>query len=162
MTLNINLTTPTKKVWDGSAEEVILPSTNGNFRIIRGHAPFLTFLDISVMRIRIYQEWIPIFVMGGFAEVENDQITILANDAQRGDEIDADLAEAELEKAQTSLLQAKNSLQQVQATHALKLAKARAIAAFEFPRWVHIPSPTFAISAQAVQSVSHLELSRRR
>ena len=84
MSLHISIIAPDRTVWDSNAEEVILPSSTGQLGILRGHAPLLTALDIGVMRVRTDKEWTPIVLMGGFAEVENDELTILVNGAEEG------------------------------------------------------------------------------
>ena len=82
MALHISIIAPDRTVWDSDAEEVILPSSTGQLGILRGHAPLLTALDIGVMRVRTDKDWTPIVLMGGFAEVENDELTILVNGAE--------------------------------------------------------------------------------
>ena len=74
MALHISIIAPDRTVWDADAEEVILPSSTGQLGILRGHAPLLTALDVGVMRVRIDKDWTPIVLMGGFAEVENDEL----------------------------------------------------------------------------------------
>ena len=97
MALHISIIAPDRTVWDSNAEEVILPSSTGQLGILRGHAPLLTALDIGVMRVRTDKEWTPIVLMGGFAEVENDELTILVNGAEEAASIDKDKAQKELE-----------------------------------------------------------------
>ena len=92
MALTVRVVAPDKTVWDSPAEEVILPSTTGQLGILSGHAPLLTALDIGVMRVRPEKEWVAIALMGGFAEVENNEVTILVNGAERGDAIDKETA----------------------------------------------------------------------
>ena len=89
MALTLKVVAPDKTVWDAPAEEVVLPSTTGQLGILGGHAPLLTALDIGVMRVRADGEWAAIALMGGFAEVEADEVTILVNGAELGDSIDA-------------------------------------------------------------------------
>ena len=84
MSLHVNIISPDKNVWDADAEEVILPSSTGQLGILTGHAPLLTALDIGVMRIRVDKEWIPVALMGGFAEIENNRLIILVNGAEEG------------------------------------------------------------------------------
>ena len=98
MALHISIIAPDRTVWDSNAEEVILPSSTGQLGILRGHAPLLTALDVGVMRVRIDKEWTPIVLMGGFAEIENDELTILVNGAEEGSKINKEEAEANLEK----------------------------------------------------------------
>jgi F-type H+-transporting ATPase subunit epsilon len=129
MTLTVRVVSPDKTVWDATAEEVILPSTTGQLGILSGHAPLLTALDTAVMRVRpsTNQDWVAIALMGGFAEVENDELTILVNGAERGDSIDLEAARADYTQAQTRANQAQNAArqEQIQATQALKRARAR-------------------------------------
>mgnify|MGYP005847194519 CR=1 FL=1 len=88
MSLQVRVIAPDKTVWEAQADEVILPSTTGQLGILGGHAPLLSALDTGVMRVRPGKEWVPIALMGGFAEVDNDLVTILVNGAERGADID--------------------------------------------------------------------------
>jgi F-type H+-transporting ATPase subunit epsilon len=127
MALTVRVIAPDKTVWDSSAEEVILPSTTGQLGILSGHAPLLSALDVGVMRVRDSKEWVAIALMGGFAEVENDEVTILVNGAERGTAIDVDKAREEFEAAtqQANKVGENDRQAQIQATQALKRARAR-------------------------------------
>lgn len=128
MALTVRVIAPDKTVWDSDAQEVILPSTTGQLGILSGHAPLLTALDIGVMRVRPSKEWVPIALMGGFAEVENDEVTILVNGAERGESIDKQQASEAFTQAQNRFDQVQNSenrQEKIQATQALKKARAR-------------------------------------
>ena len=133
MALTVRVIAPDKTVWDSSAEEVILPSTTGQLGILSGHAPLLTALETGVMRVRSADKtWVPIALMGGFAEVENNEVTVLVNGAERGDSIDRDAARAaytEAESRYNQLQQSTNKQEQIQATQAMKRARARLQAA---------------------------------
>ncbi|WP_038015765.1 ATP synthase F1 subunit epsilon [Synechococcus sp. PCC 7335] len=134
MSLVVRVVAPDKTVWDDEAEEVILPSTTGQLGILGGHAPLLTALDTGVLRVRSAEgakEWTAIALMGGFAEVDEDEVTILVNGAERGDSID----QAEAEKAYAAAQEKANSLSvedrqgTLKANQALKKARARLQAA---------------------------------
>ncbi len=127
MSLTVRVIAPDKTVWDASAQEVVLPSTTGQLGILPGHAPLLTALDTGVMRVRPDREWVAIALMGGFAEVENDEVTILVNGAYRGDTIDLEEARAAYNQALTRLDQSQNGTrqEQIQAKQALKRARSR-------------------------------------
>lgn len=125
MTLTIRVITPDKTVWDGPGQEVILPSTTGQLGILTGHAPLLTALDAGVMRVRTEGQWVPIALLGGFAEVENNEVTVLVNGAQRGDQIDPQAAQRELEGAEEAMAKAETRKAKLEATQALKRARAR-------------------------------------
>lgn len=133
MALTVRVIAPDKTVWDSSAEEVILPSTTGQLGILSGHAPLLTALETGVMRVRSADKtWVPIALMGGFAEVENNEVIVLVNGAERGDSIDRDAARVaytEAESRYSQLQQSTNKQEQIQATQALKRARARLQAA---------------------------------
>jgi F-type H+-transporting ATPase subunit epsilon len=128
MTLTVRVVAPDKTVWDSEADEVILPSTTGQLGILSGHAPLLSALDIGVMRVRPGKEWVAIALMGGFAEVENNEVTILVNGAERGDKIDKEAARTAFTEAEARFNQVQNSenrQEKIQATQALKRARAR-------------------------------------
>ncbi len=128
MTLTVRVVAPDKTVWDSAAEEVILPSTTGQLGILTGHAPLLTALDTGVMRVRVNREWTAIALMGGFAEVEDDEVTILVNAAERGDAIDLEKARAAYNEAVAKLDQVQggeNRQAQLQAERAARKARVR-------------------------------------
>ncbi|MGH1393055.1 MAG: ATP synthase F1 subunit epsilon [Trichormus sp.] len=129
MTLTVRVISPDKTVWDAEADEVILPSTTGQLGILSGHAPLLSALDIGVMRVRANknQSWQAIALLGGFAEVEENEVTILVNGAERGDSIDLEAARADYNQAQAKLSQvaAGDRQAQIQANQAFKRARAR-------------------------------------
>lgn len=131
MALTVRVIAPDKTVWDADAEEVVLPSTTGQLGILGGHAPLLTALDTGVMRVREDKEWVPIALMGGFAEVESDEVTVLVNGAERGDSIDLDEAKANYAKAEERVNNAPRDDRRevIQANRELKQARARLQAA---------------------------------
>jgi F-type H+-transporting ATPase subunit epsilon len=132
MALTVKVITPDKTVWDDQVEEIILPSTTGQLGILSGHAPLLTALEVGVMRVRPSKDWKSIALMGGFAEVENNEIKILVNGAELGDKIDQDAARTEYEKAQARWQQVENSenrQEKIQAENSMKKARARLQAA---------------------------------
>jgi len=128
MALTVRVITPDKIVWDDQVEEVILPSTTGQLGILTNHAPLLTALDIGVMRVRPGKDWQNIALMGGFAEVENNEVKVLVNAAELGAKIDRDKARAEFEQAEQRLgeaIRGTNRQEEIQATQAVKRARAR-------------------------------------
>jgi F-type H+-transporting ATPase subunit epsilon len=129
MTLTVRVISPDKTVWDAQADEVILPSTTGQLGILTGHAPMLSALDTGVMRVRATKNsnWQAIALLGGFAEVEEDEVTILVNGAERGDAINLEEARQAYNESQTKLNQvaAGDRQAQIQANQAFKRARAR-------------------------------------
>lgn len=132
MVLTVRVISPDKTVWDAEAEEVVLPSTTGQLGILSEHAPLLTALDIGVMRVRPGKDWQSIALMGGFAEVENNEVTILVNGAEQGEKIDKESARQDFNEAKESFSKlegAINTQEKIKAEQALKKARARLQAA---------------------------------
>ncbi len=125
MSLNVRVITPDKVVWDASVEELILPSSTGQIGILTDHAPLLTALDIGVMRLKSDAGWSSIVVMEGFAEVEDNKVTILCNGAEEGSSIDSATAQSELERVTLLVDEATTKKEKIEATLELRKAKAR-------------------------------------
>ena len=125
MSLNVRVITPDRIVWDANAEELILPGSTGQLGILTDHAPLLTALDIGVMRLKTGGNWISFVLMEGFAEVEDNKITILCNGAEEGASIDASTAQAALEKVTLLVDEAATKKEKIEATIELRKAKAR-------------------------------------
>lgn len=129
MTLTVRVVAPDKTVWDSEAEEVILPSTTGQLGILTGHAPLLSALATGVLRVRPgAKDWVAIALMGGFAEVENNEVTILVNGAERGDKIDKETARTAYTQAEARFNEvqaSENRTEKLQAQKNLERARAR-------------------------------------
>lgn len=128
MTLTLRVLAPDQSVFDGSADEVILPSTTGQVGILPGHVTMLAALDTGVMRLKDASGWRSIALMGGFAEVEADEVTVLVNGAELGSSIDAAAAETAFEAAQSAASAFEGqppSPEKIKAQQALAQARAR-------------------------------------
>tara|TARA_B100000965_G_scaffold404900_1_gene437061 strand:- start:1342 stop:1746 length:405 start_codon:yes stop_codon:yes gene_type:complete len=99
MSISLKVLAPNKNVFEGDAEEVILPSTTGQLGILPGHISLVTAIDIGVLRLKSNSKWTSIALMGGFAEIESNEVTVLVNSAEIGSEIDQKAAEDALSKA---------------------------------------------------------------
>jgi len=127
MSLTLRVLAPDQSVFDGTAEEIILPSTTGLLGVLPGHISMVTAIDIGVLKVLKNGNWDSIALMGGFAEVESDEVTILVNGAEMGSNINSTKAEAELEKAKNQLTKfegQKNSTEKVKAQETFKKARA--------------------------------------
>ena len=128
MSLTLRVLAPDKNVFDGSAEEVILPSTTGLLGVLPGHISLLTAIDVGVLRVRTDNNWSSIALMGGFAEVESDDVTVLVNSAELGASIDSADAEKKLEEAKNELTKLEgegNSPEKIKAKEALNKARGK-------------------------------------
>lgn len=125
MTLQVCIMTPDQIFWNDQAEEIILPTNTGQMGVLTNHAPLITALDIGVTLIRSKMDWIPVALMGGFALVKQNQVTILVNEAESSKQIEIDEAEKAFENAKIRLEEAKGEKQRVEATFQFKRARAR-------------------------------------
>ena len=118
-----------QKGWDSTAKEVVLPSKTGQLGILSGHGALESDVETGEMResAEKSENWEAIALSGGFAEVDEDEVTILVNGAEKGDSINLEEARTAFNEAQTRLNQvAQGDRQaQIQATQTYKRARAR-------------------------------------
>jgi len=100
--LHVVIVTADHAIFDGMADKVIAPSVNGQITILPHHIALLARLDPGQMVIGKQDETQDYAIGGGFLEVRDNQITILADTAERGEEID--IARAEAARQRASLL----------------------------------------------------------
>lgn len=125
MTLNLRVMAPNRIVWNSEVQEIILSTNSGRIGILPNHAPLLTALDIGIIKIRLNEKWSTMALMGGFAMIDNNQMTILVNEAEKANEINLQDAQETFRMAQTKLSQANGRKQAIEANLTLKRAKAR-------------------------------------
>ena len=128
MAISLKVLAPNKNVFEGVAEEVILPSTTGQLGILPGHISLVTAIDIGVLRLRSNSKWTSIALMGGFAEIEADEVTVLVNNAEIGSEIDKQNAQKALDDAKSDLAkfsESEKSPEKIKAINELSKAQAR-------------------------------------
>ena len=128
MSISLKVLAPNQNVFEGEAEEVILPSTTGQLGVLPGHISLVTAIDIGVLRLRSNSTWISIALMGGFAEIESDEVTVLVNSAEIGSEINAKNAEEQLNNAKDALSkfpEDEKSPEKIKAINELSKAQAR-------------------------------------
>jgi F-type H+-transporting ATPase subunit epsilon len=91
-TFQFDLVSPEQIVFSGEVEHVVVPGTEGEFGVLAGHAPLVAMLRPGILRILGLNEQ-RILVVGGFAEVSPDGLTVLADRATLMEEVDpADIA----------------------------------------------------------------------
>jgi len=86
-----------------TVESIQLPGQNGYLGILPGHAPLITELGYGEMTYQKGKELRHLTIMGGYAEVLGDRVTVLAEVAERAEEIDVDRARAAKERAEKLL-----------------------------------------------------------
>ncbi|MBA0773040.1 hypothetical protein Gotri_008343 [Gossypium trilobum] len=106
-------------------KEIILSTNSGQIGVLPNHAPIATAIDIGILRIRLNDQWLTIALMGGFARMDNNEITILVNDVEKGSDIDPQEAQQALEIAEANLRKAEGKRQTIEANLALRQARTR-------------------------------------
>nr|YP_010723547.1 CF1 subunit epsilon [Freesia laxa]WDW26917.1 CF1 subunit epsilon [Freesia laxa] len=125
MTLNLCVLTPNRIIWDSEVKEIILSTNSGQIGVLPNHAPIATAVDIGLLRIRPNDQWLTVALMGGFARISNNEITILGNDAEINTDIDPQEARQALEIAEANLSRAQGKRQAIEANLALRRARTR-------------------------------------
>lgn len=104
MTVDFDVITPSQVLLSDSADMVVAPGSDGDFGVLPGHAPLLTTLRPGVLDVhRGGKVTARIFVGGGFAEVSDNRLTVLAEEARAVSDIDRAWAEERLARALESL-----------------------------------------------------------
>ena len=99
----LEVVTPEKLLLSQQVDEVIAPGLEGEFGVLSGHCPFLTMLRIGELRYRIGERWLFMSVLGGYAEVTPSKVTILAEIAEKAEDIDVERAQTAVESAKRRL-----------------------------------------------------------
>ena len=102
-TFQLEIVTPEKMVVNEAAEEAQIPGLNGYLGILPVHAPLISELGVGVITYRAGGVTKNLAVAWGFAEVLQDKVTILAETAERPDEIDVARAQQAKERAEQLL-----------------------------------------------------------
>jgi F-type H+-transporting ATPase subunit epsilon len=121
----LEIVTPEKKVLSESVDIVVAPGELGEFGVLPGHVPFLCKLKVGELRYRIGTALRLVSIMGGYAEVAKNQVTILATAAEEAAEIDVVRAKAARERAERRIAETKAKLDFARAQAALHRAMAR-------------------------------------
>ena len=124
-TMHVEVVTAERELYSGEADVVIAPGTEGELGILPRHAALLTTLKVGELLIRLGGAEEPLFVSGGFLEVSNNSVIVLAETAERAEEIDQARAEAARRRAQESLQQAQSDVERAELVGALERAVAR-------------------------------------
>ena len=125
MSLQICILTPDRVFWNEEAEEIILPTNTGQMGVLTNHAPIITALEIGIMSLRTQKEWISVALMGGFALVKQNQVTVLVNSAESKETVNSSEAEQAFLEAKEQLEKALGQKEKVEANFAFKRARAR-------------------------------------
>ncbi len=129
MSITVNILTPERKVLEAQADSVVVPAANGELGILDHHAPLVAELAPGEIRLRKGNEITHFAVSGGYVEVQNNQVTVLAETAEMAHEIDIERARQAAERAKAALHSPAGQVDLSQAQAALRRALVRLHAA---------------------------------
>ena len=128
-TLHLQIVTAERKLLDGEADMVIAPGGAGELGILPHHIPIITTLKPGELRVLQHDEEVPFAVAGGFMEVRNSaegsEVIVLADAAERAEDIDLERAQAARQRAEQARAQSQSEIDAVAAETALLRALVR-------------------------------------
>lgn len=124
-TFHLEIVTPEKMIVRDDAEEMQIPGKSGYLGILPGHAPLISELSAGELSYRNGGQTHRYAVAWGFAEVLPDKVTILAEAAERPEDIDVSRAEQDKQRAEEHLKTGKSEEDFTRAEEELKTAEAR-------------------------------------
>lgn len=104
----LEIVTPQGLVYSDEVDEVTAAGSEGEFGVLPGHVPFVTTLKIGLLTCKKGNEFKYFFVNWGYAEVGHEKVMILADSAEKSEEIDLDRAIAARKRAEERLKHAEN------------------------------------------------------
>jgi len=125
MPLHLDIVTATRTVLSEEVDMVIAPGSAGELGVLPRHEPILTTLKPGELRVQQNGQWDSLAVAGGFMQVDQRGVRILADAAERVEEIDAARAEEARRRAESELQSAQDTQVRAQAQQALLRAIAR-------------------------------------
>jgi F-type H+-transporting ATPase subunit epsilon len=125
MTIKLDIVTVEKTVFSDDVDIVVAPGVDGVMGILPNHAPLMTTLNAGELVARKSGQEYSLAISGGFLEVRPDRVIVLADSAERAEEIDISRAEAAKKRAQEELTHSTSQLESAAAEAALRRAMAR-------------------------------------
>jgi len=122
--LTLDIVTPYGHVFTDEVDEIVASGSEGEFGVLPDHVPFLTTMKIGILTYKKGAETGYFFVNWGYAEVGPDKVTILADSAERADDIDPARAEEAVKRAEERLKQIEK-VDEARATSSLERAVTR-------------------------------------
>ena len=123
--LRLKIVTPTKPVFDDDVDMVILYTSDGQIGVLAGHQPVTTVMGYGPLRAYNDEKMEYFAVFGGFAEINQQGVTVLADIAECPDEIDAERAKRAIERAERRKTERKSDLDEKRLKLALRKATVR-------------------------------------
>lgn len=125
MPLLLEIVTPERLAYSDEVDSVQLPGIEGELGVLPHHAPLVTLLKPGVLRIRQGPQETELAVGGGFMQVLPTQVTVLADTAERAEEIDEERAQQARERALAAIQNRAGTLEAAQAEESLRRSMVR-------------------------------------
>ena len=123
--INLIIVTPEREVVREEVEELQIPGSGGYFGVLPGHAPLFSELKVGEVAYRKGTRWTFLSVAWGFVEIQQDQVRLLAETAERAQEIDVDRAMRAKQRAEEMISRGGEDIDYNQALVALERALIR-------------------------------------
>ncbi len=101
--IRLDIVTAERQVYSDEVDVIVAPGIDGEMAILPHHAPLMTILQPGELRVRQGGEEFSLAITGGFLEVRPDRVTVLADAAERAEEIDVARAEEAKRRAEEQL-----------------------------------------------------------
>ena len=128
-TMRLEIATAERVVYSEDVEILVAPGMDGQLGILPNHAPLLTALQPGEIRVVREGEESYMAVSGGFLEVMANRVTILADTAERAEEIDTERAEEAIRRAQERIETGVSAMDLQRALASIRRSQARLLAA---------------------------------
>jgi len=132
--ISVDILTPDRRVLQAQADSVVVPAADGELGILSHHAPLVAELQPGQIRMRTGDNTQYFAVSGGFVEVKNNHVVVMAETAEMAHEIDVERARQAAERAKEALRSPSLEVNLAQAEAALRRALARLHAAEQVRR----------------------------
>ena len=133
MPLHLRIATLERTVFDEDVDSITLPGSEGEFTVLKNHIPLITALALGEIIARRGGEEFSMTVSGGMTEVQPDRVLVLADQSERAEEIDIELAEEARRRAERLMEEKREDVEEFAAAEAelqralmrIKIAKKR-------------------------------------
>ncbi|MEK9675941.1 MAG: F0F1 ATP synthase subunit epsilon [Chloroflexota bacterium] len=123
--LELVVVTAEGESFSGEVDAVVAPGELGEFTVLPSHAKLISSLNSGILRFDQGGDSVSLALTGGFLEVANNKVTVLADAAERDEDIDLERAEAALERAQERIASAPADLDLERALASMRRARVR-------------------------------------
>lgn len=102
--LNLEIITPEKSVFKGQVDSITIPGSLGSFQVLKNHAPLISNFEVGVISVKKNGEVNRFTTSGGTVEVKDNDVLVLADTAEKLDQIDINRAEQAKKRAEERLI----------------------------------------------------------